>query len=223
MNETLKLCTRCQQPNDNPPKRSWCKRCTKEATQTRQAKRQGEGLCRCGGELLPDRTCCVKCCERSHVWHKKNQERVNEHKRRYRIANAVQLKARHAERWANNENNIKEKNALWRVNNKEKKAAQDAAWYARVRDQVFDHYGRKCACCGVDDLGFLTIDHMNGGGRKHLREIKTRTLYRWLVYKNFPEGFQTLCFNCNCGRAKCGGVCPHERERQANTAMLQLQ
>lgn len=219
MKNTYEICTKCKQPNDN--KRSWCKRCIKESTQARQAKRMAEGLCRCGKDLLPNRTCCVACCERSHVWHRKNQDRVNEHKRRYRVENAEKLKIRNAERWANNENNVKEKSALWRANNREKKAAQDAAWYARIRDQVFAYYGDKCACCQVDDPGFLTIDHVHGGGTKHRKQLNRNSIYSWLVKQKFPEGFQTLCFNCNLGRSKCGGVCPHESERQANAAMLQ--
>jgi hypothetical protein len=26
----------------------------------------------------------------------------------------------------------------------------------------------------------------------------------------YPEGFQVLCMNCNWGRYRNGGVCPHE-------------
>ena len=34
--------------------------------------------------------------------------------------------------------------------------------------------------------------------------------YRWLKRNNFPEGFQVLCFNCNCGKEINKGVCPHK-------------
>jgi hypothetical protein len=30
------------------------------------------------------------------------------------------------------------------------------------------------------------------------------------VKQGFPDGFQTLCFNCNVGKYKNGGVCPHQ-------------
>ena len=70
-----------------------------------------------------------------------------------------------------------------------------------VRDQVFDHYGRACACCGSAES--LTIDHVYGGGSQHRLEVLGRktaagtTFYGWLVRNGFPEGFQTLCFPCN--------------------------
>ena len=34
-------------------------------------------------------------------------------------------------------------------------------------------------------------------------------IYIWLKNNNFPEGFQVLCFNCNCGKARNKGICPH--------------
>jgi len=40
---------------------------------------------------------------------------------------------------------------------------------ARARDQVLDHYGRVCVCCGA--TRGLTIDHVNGDGKAH-RELK---------------------------------------------------
>jgi hypothetical protein len=91
------------------------------------------------------------------------------------------------------------------------------ARYYRMRDAIFDYYGRECACCGEDEPSFLTIDHKDGGGRQHKRErLRTggKDLYGWLFARRFPDGYQTLCFNCNCGRYRNGGTCPH-RERRA--------
>jgi hypothetical protein len=34
-------------------------------------------------------------------------------------------------------------------------------------------------------------------------------MYRWLAKKNFPEGFQVLCANCNVAKSQ-NGVCPHQ-------------
>jgi hypothetical protein len=84
----------------------------------------------------------------------------------------------------------------------------------RHRERVFAHYGTECVCCGESEPLFLTIDHINGGGRAHHREIKgtpgAGTFYNWLISQEFPEGFQVLCFNCNSGRHRNGGTCPHE-------------
>ncbi len=83
-----------------------------------------------------------------------------------------------------------------------------------TRRMIYAHYGETCACCGESIRMFLTIDHINGGGAEHRREInrgkKYGGVYTWLRRSNFPEGFQTLCFNCNCGRERNGGICPHK-------------
>lgn len=84
----------------------------------------------------------------------------------------------------------------------------------RERDLVFEHYGLKCVCCGESELMFLTIDHINGGGSQHRREegfSSGQGFYHWLVKNEFPEGFQTLCMNCNLGKHRNGGVCPHRK------------
>jgi len=86
----------------------------------------------------------------------------------------------------------------------------------RLRNEVFDAYGGKCACCGETRKEYLTIDHVNGGGNKHRREMGFSTsteLYRWLRQNNYPDGFQVLCFNCNMGKGACS-VCPQSKEFQ---------
>ena len=72
---------------------------------------------------------------------------------------------------------------------------------------AFNAYGgAKCSCCGVTDLVFLTIDHINGGGSKHRKRIKT-SIYQWLKDNNYPPGYRILCWNCNWAEAH--GGCPH--------------
>ena len=72
----------------------------------------------------------------------------------------------------------------------------------RIKMAVLTHYGNDnlaCVRCGFDDIRALSIDHINGGGRLHKREmgIKTGTeMYRWLKKNDYPDGYQTLCFNC---------------------------
>lgn len=92
---------------------------------------------------------------------------------------------------------------------------------ARIRKSeqrllVLSHYSNgelKCACCGESEYLFLTIDHINGGGRKHRDDIHHGHLEIWLIMNNFPEGYQILCSNCNTGRARNGDVCPHQNSR----------
>jgi hypothetical protein len=63
-----------------------------------------------------------------------------------------------------------------------------------LKKLVFDNYGYICVGCGETDFPVLTIDHINGGGNKHRKEVGS--LYRWLIKNNFPEGFRVLCRNC---------------------------
>jgi hypothetical protein len=84
----------------------------------------------------------------------------------------------------------------------------------KLLDKVLDHYGRKCSCPKCPDPTpnslFLTIDHKIGNGRKDRREKKSGgSFYRWIINNNFPDYLQILCWNCNCGRYRNGGICPH--------------
>ena len=79
------------------------------------------------------------------------------------------------------------------------------------REAVLEHYGGRCACCGEDEQCFLAIDHTDGEGNTHRKEINKygSTFFKWLIDKDFPEGFQVLCHNCNMGKHLNGGKCPH--------------
>ena len=112
------------------------------------------------------------------------------------------------------------KKVYWDTHVKVRIANKEAARkrYYKTRDvykkKVFDHYGWACSCCGEDHVDFLTIDHINGGGHGQRAKVGTgRSLYRWIAKNNFPADFRTLCYNCNCGRARAGGTCPHEKEK----------
>jgi hypothetical protein len=69
----------------------------------------------------------------------------------------------------------------------------------------------KCACCGIEQYEFLSLDHINGGGYKHRKEIGNfgRNFYKWIIKNNFPSGFRVLCHNCNLAKGFYG-KCPHE-------------
>jgi len=102
--------------------------------------------------------------------------------------------------------------AAWYIKNKEKRLAQKKEQYRKQREDVFTHYGWECACCGETEPLFLTIDHINNDGNLHRKGNDTshNNIYYWLVKNNFPLGFQTLCMNCNVGKHKNNGICPHK-------------
>lgn len=73
-----------------------------------------------------------------------------------------------------------------------------------------------CACCGETMYQFLAIDHLNGGGFRHRKQIVGErknpggsVLYRWLRDHGYPPGYQVLCHNCNLAQGYYG-QCPHD-------------
>ena len=84
-------------------------------------------------------------------------------------------------------------------------------------DAILHYGGYKCACCGITEPAFLTLDHINNGGTRHRRELKRtgRSFFAWLRDNGYPPGFQVLCINCNQGRHRNGGICPHKQARQS--------
>lgn len=96
------------------------------------------------------------------------------------------------------------------------------ARYARIRLKVWDAYGgRFCACCGEDVPEFLTIDHENGDGAAHRKEIlgsrvasMVAWLYSELIKGRKHPGLRVYCYNCNAGAWRNGGTCPHQTLKQ---------
>lgn len=108
---------------------------------------------------------------------------------------------------------VRTQNAAYRAQNPEKIRIMKRVQSQNVRDAVFGHYGMSCACCGEPERAFLAIDHIGGGGNKHRKETGNRggtKFYRWLRRNGFPEGFRTLCHNCNMAMT-IHGTCPHQR------------
>jgi hypothetical protein len=84
--------------------------------------------------------------------------------------------------------------------------------------EVLAHFGHRCACCGESEPKFLSIDHVNNDGHK---QRKTRraggyaALIRRVKREGWPSDLQLLCFNCNLGKARNGGICPHRPVAEA--------
>ena len=69
-----------------------------------------------------------------------------------------------------------------------------------IRARVLTHYGNgelACVLCGFANIDALSIDHVRGGGNQHRRQVGIGNhINDWLVRNNYPEGFRTLCMNC---------------------------
>lgn len=124
---------------------------------------------------------CKACCRRSNAnWQRENKGTVN---------------AKTARNFVRNGDRYLEQNRRSRLNRKKR---------------IFAAYGNKCACCGEHRFEFLTIDHINGGGNKHRKEVTGHGthFHIWLEKNGYPEGFRVLCANCNTSMG-FHGYCPH--------------
>jgi hypothetical protein len=145
--------------------------------------------------------------EKQKQYYKKYREEhkkeCNQHSKKYRETNKEKIKL-HRE-------TLKEKYKLKRFN---------------LKKEVMEHYcGGEihCQCpsgnCKVNDIEFMTIDHIKGDGAEHRKEIRLgkgikgaggSPMYNWLKKNNYPEGFRVLCYNCNCSLGNIG-YCPHNK------------
>jgi hypothetical protein len=137
----------------------------------------------------------------------------NEYLSMYRKRPDVAAKRRADQRWR------RANDPRWRKRDREYQRHRNA----ETKCEVLLHYGGKCKCCGEEDWRLLTLDHVDGDGASHRREIhkgKKRatgrvpsgeSLYRWLKTHKYPANvfIRVLCFNCNCGRNVNKGICPH--------------
>ena len=103
----------------------------------------------------------------------------------------------------------------WRVSHKKEHNEQARVYRNKMWDEILDAYGPLCACCGEQNRRFLTLDHVDGGGRKHIESVGHKTIriqIRAFVRRTGKPDtrYQVLCFNCNCGRSLNGGICPHK-------------
>jgi hypothetical protein len=99
-----------------------------------------------------------------------------------------------------------------------KKCTRKMAEYSKkskdaLKLRVLMHYSKGtlvCDCCDENLIEFLSIDHINGGGKQHRVETGLgKAFYRWLERHNYPTGYRVLCFNCNMSYGLFG-YCPHQ-------------
>lgn len=124
--------------------------------------------------------------------------------------------------------NMKRLRATWKAEDRDGYLSKQAAYMrkrnAEVKAEVYAAYGGYvCACCGETEPTFLSIDHMNNDGYAHRKTIKSagkagNVIYRWLAKQfkqtgKWPIGFQILCMNCQHGKSRNKGICPHQARR----------
>jgi hypothetical protein len=158
-------------------------------------------------------SCTENHCHREYKrwWRKVNRKKVNQQAR--------ETKARKFESRPELAAMSIESIKRWKKENPEKLKAQRRHHYANLKRDALEKYGTSCICCGESDIRFLTMDHKNNDGAEHRRQTDKKgngkhggglNMYFWLRHNNYPDGFQTMCYNCNCARSRNGGICPHK-------------
>lgn len=134
---------------------------------------------------------CKSCkSETDKIYRKANKNKIRLSKHRHYLENKDAIIAKVNEYIKNN----RAKHNVWGTKAKNK-----------LKTEVLIHYCNgdlKCRLCPESELGLLTIDHVDGNGAEHRREIGLvgrggYPMYQWLKKNGYPKGFQTLCFNCN--------------------------
>lgn len=160
-------------------------------------------------------TCSKECAKKNHLTRQKNYERTPEARARKKALRSTP--------------EGREKDLIYQKNRyqnnpevRDKISKHTKEQTIQFKLEVFSHYSKEisdsdvpiCACCKIDDIRFLTLDHIDG--RKHLskREQKLKTLVLWRHIKKigFPKGYQILCYNCNIAKGT-SLYCPHQLDR----------
>jgi len=107
----------------------------------------------------------------------------------------------------------------YREKNRDSLLQKKRTYWKNQRLKVPSHYSNKslsCACCGEVTYEFLSIDHIDGGGTQHRKELGSKYIYSWLIQQEFPEGYQVLCHNCNMAKGFYK-ECPHQKYLREKT------
>lgn len=166
----------------------------RENTKCRRAKYKKLGICReCGKQpARPGRTDCVGC-------NQKNRNRVNS-----RFAEGLCSCGKHKSA----------PGGKLCEDCKQRQRRETAA----LREEMFEHYGRACVCCGEKRYEFLQFDHIENDGYSWAKKYNTRGtgIYRVMRRLGYPAGvIQVLCANCNYAKAHYG-YCPHHPGKVLN-------
>ena len=156
-------------------------------------------------------------------YRESDKEKYNAIRREW-YANNKEKKQKTARKWRLANRDIEKTATLkWRKANPEKWAAQlernriaNIRLCAEKKQEILNYYGAKCNCCGLTDIRFLTVDHVEYGKHNRMSKKERRrvgiNVYRQVIREGFPKRFQILCMNCNWAKGVYG-KCPHELER----------
>lgn len=166
---------------------------------TTYEKRKQDGLCvRCG--LVPPedtKTLCLGCKVVYKGYYEKGK------------ADPDYIKKR------------REESRTWRENNRAYANKRDRTYIKELRNEVFNHYGGACTCCGETCFVFLTLDHVNNDGKEDRQRAGSTNFYRYIRAQGYPTTVQLLCHSCNQAK-RILGYCPHHPDHPRHHVWVSL-
>lgn len=131
-----------------------------------------------------------------------NTEHMNEYLKDYRQKHKEELrqwrKRYYPKYYRENRDKILEWSREYYQRHRVQKGIYRKQHRQEIKIEVLTYYGNgKLACikCGFNNVDALSIDHINGNGGNH-RNVIGNSIYSWLRARNYPDGYQTLCMNC---------------------------
>lgn len=133
------------------------------------------------------------------------------------LTNAHQNRLDYIKKWqSENKAKVKEYKKKYKKGNVPNTLKYEKGVRIKLKLEIINEYGGACQCCGENEPRFLAIDHINGNGSEHRKEIGIKGGYRfylWLKENKYPkDNFQLLCMNCNFAKGK-NGTCPHQERK----------
>jgi len=90
-------------------------------------------------------------------------------------------------------------------------------WRLRVYETLLKYSTSEvpiCVCCGCDNIWYLTLDHIDDTGAQDRAAMTldgSTNMYSRVRKLGYPDGYQTMCANCNFGRSRNNRICPHKQ------------
>ena len=134
---------------------------------------------------------CKNCYHiKNKKYYLKNKEKINERQRKYVKINLKEIRDKN-----------KKYNKIYRKIHHQQLKEKGKKRREHIKKIILDHYSNGtmiCKKCGFNDIRALTIDHINGGGSSHRRELRAKgwNFYSKLIKDGYPDDYQVLCMNC---------------------------
>ena len=125
-----------------------------------------------------------------------------EYIRKYKQEHKERIKQLNKESYLRHKEGILARRRCSYSQNKKKMRVYFNNYNQLLKEEVLAHYSNnptpKCLVCGEERLVCLSLDHLNieEGTSDRKRGRQGHTLYSHLRKQGYPEGFQTLCMNC---------------------------